>query len=81
MDFTEEQLQILKKANITKDRFQDCYFTDDNKLFIKTKDKTAQEVYQEWIKNKDKKQEQETIEDYLMDMDYRLSKLELGLEE
>jgi len=38
---------------------------------------TAQEVYQEWLENKDKPLK--TQEDYLLELEFRLSIIELGL--
>lgn len=43
---------------------------------------TAQEVYDEWIENKDKPPEpteNEVLRDYILDVDYRLIMMELGL--
>lgn len=39
---------------------------------------TAEEVYQEWLVNKDKPPQPTEI-DYLLDLDYRISMIELGL--
>lgn len=41
---------------------------------------TAEEVYNKWLENKDKTPQKLPTElDYLIDLDYRLSMMELGL--
>jgi len=43
---------------------------------------TAQEVYEEWLQNKDKPPqptETEILRDYVLELDYRLILMELGI--
>lgn len=50
--------EILQNANIPQDIWDRCYISDCGQIFTSYKDKTGEEVYQEWLKNKDK----ETVE-------------------
>lgn len=50
---TEKQkIELLKSAYIHKELWDKCYIADDKKIFSPTDTKTAQEVYQEWLDNK-----------------------------
>lgn len=67
-------------------RDENCKVTEDGTVFTNIKDidgntiKTAEEWYNEWLENKNKEIIKEpTTEEYLVDLDYRLSKIEMGV--
>lgn len=72
--------KLLKQANIPENFWDSCYIAENGQIFMPAINKTGEEIYNEWLENKDKKTVKEpTQEEYLLDLDYRLSKIELGV--
>lgn len=65
---TEEKIKLLKQANIKESDYDKCFITDSNEIFMPYNDKTGKEVYEEWIKNKNKEPQQTTEEKMLKEI-------------
>ena len=64
----EEQIKLLIDIGISKDDIPNCFIAKDGKIFTPLKDeddnllKTGEQIYNEWLENKDKEVEKEPTE-------------------
>lgn len=56
----EKEIRQLENANLSEDKFDYCYITEDGLIFTPLYDvntgtmiKTGKQVYDEWVKNRD----------------------------
>lgn len=47
-----EQIELLKNAGIEEEFFDKCYITEDNIIFKPIGNITAEELYRDWLENK-----------------------------
>lgn len=56
----EEQIKLLIDIGISKDDIPNCFIAKDGKIFVPLKDedgnllKAGEQIYKEWLENKDK---------------------------
>lgn len=65
MSFTDEQVKILEHCKVSKEEYEECYFTEYNMLFRPIENRNGEEVYKEWLENKNRESGQTTQEKML----------------